>query len=117
MPSLESLAVDVVGQGLHVGEAAVGENGPRFVALLAGEFRVGRAGLHHPAVVDADKFVADVGHAAGDHRVGRLAHQFVGDTVVVRVPVVPAHRRGEREAIAHHDGECFRGRAATAARA
>ena len=57
----------------------------------------GSSGGVHPTIVDVDVLVADVGHPGADHHVGRLADQLVGDPVVVCVPMVPAHRRGQRQ--------------------
>ena len=39
----------------------------------------------------------------GDHQLGRLAHELVGDAVVVGVPIVPAHRRRQSQRVAADD--------------
>ena len=60
-------------------------------------------GRVHPAIVDAHVLIPDIGHAAPHHDIGRVAHQLVRDPVVVRIPMVPTHRRRQRQSIATHD--------------
>ena len=79
---LEALGVDVVAEGLHVGEAVVGVEDALGVALAL------------PGVVEVDVDVAGVLHAGGDELVGGAADVGVGDVVGEVVPTVPAHRRG-----------------------
>jgi len=98
-------SVDICREGLHVGEVLVGQNGAGGVARRACESRVGGIGPHHPAVVDIDVLVAEIRHAGPDHGVRRLAKQFVADAVVVRVPMVPAHGRRQRERVAGDNPE------------
>jgi len=95
--------VDVVGQGGHVGEEPVRADRAVGVAGLAADPGVVGPRLDHPAVVDVHVLVAEVGHARGDHRVGRLAHVPVGDAVVVDVPGVPAHGGRQGELVADDD--------------
>ena len=78
----QSLGVDVVGEGFHVGEFRVGVQDAGGVALA------------FPGVVDVDVDVAGVFHAGGDELVGGAADVFVGDFVGEEVPAVPAHGRG-----------------------
>lgn len=94
---LESLAVDV----------------RRCAADPAGELdRVGdqRAlgipGVGHPAVVDVDVGVPGVLEAGGDEVVGGLLDELLGDVAAEGVPVVPAHRRGLREAVVERGAAC-----------
>jgi len=63
----------------------------------------------HPTIVDVDVLIAHIRHAAGDHDLRRFAHQLVGDAVIVGVPVVPAHRRGEGERLTRDDAKQSRG--------
>ena len=74
--------MDVVGEGLHVGELVVGLDVAAGVALA------------FPGVVDVDVDVAGVAHAGGDEEVGGVADVLVGDLAGEEVPAVPAHGWG-----------------------
>ena len=105
MPALRPLAVDVVGQGLHVRETLVGvDHAPR-VARLAAERRVGGARFHRPAIINVHVLVAVIHHAAADHRVGGGAHDLVGHVAFPHIPTVPAHVRRQRQRFAADDLE------------
>jgi len=99
--------VDVVDQGFHVREVTVRPDVAPGVARRGHAQRiVVVAGPRHgvlPAAVDAHVLVSHVGHAAGDHAVGGLANERVGDVRVMGVPVVPAHRGRQRQHVAGHD--------------
>ena len=98
-------AMDVVGQRLHVGEAAVGVDHAAFVPRRNLLVRILGPRPAHPRIVDVHVLVTMIRHARLDHDVGRLAHQGVARLLVEGVPVVPAHRRGERQRVADDDPE------------
>ncbi len=102
---LQPARMDVVGQPLHVGEMLVGQDVALRIAERTNLLRVGAVLRVPPAIVDIDVLIADVGHPFLHHHVGGLAHQLVGNAAVVGVPVVPAHRRRERERVAADDLE------------
>ena len=85
---LQALAVDVVGEGLHVGE------------LLVRLQHAVRVALPFPAVVDVDELVAVRREAARDHGIRGGPHLRVVDRSAPDVPGVPAERR--RQAPARH---------------
>ena len=84
---LQPLAVDVVGERLHVGE------------LLVRLEHAVRVALPFPPVVDVDELVAVRREAARDHRVGGGAHFRVVHRSAPHVPRVPAERRRQRERV------------------
>ena len=92
---LEPQAVDVVGDRLDpVREArGVGDQVPGGVAAPG-----------HPAVVDVDVVVPGRLHPVGDHLLGGLLDQLRVHAAVHRVPVVPAHRRRQREPVVLRGG-------------
>ena len=102
---LEALGVDVVGEGLHVGETLVGVDHALRVARLAAERWVGGARLHRPAIINVHVLVAVIHHAAADHRVGGGAHDLVGHVALPHIPTVPAHVRRQGQRLAAHDLE------------
>ena len=108
---LEPVTVDVVGQRLHVGKAAVGVDHPALVPRRDLLVRILGPRPAHPRIVDVHVVVAVIRHARLDHDVGRLAHQGVARLLVEGVPVVPAHRRGERQRVADDDAEAALGAA------
>jgi hypothetical protein len=66
--------------------------------LLVRMFPLGvAAGL--PGVVDLDVDVANILHAARDHRIGHGAYVGIGDPAGKLIPTVPAHGRRSDEAI------------------
>ena len=90
---LQALAVDVIGQRLHVGELLVGKH----VAV--------RVPPGFPAVVNVDVGPAVVDQAAGHHRVRRGAHVRLVDVAAETIPAIPAHRRRQRDGVAADDLE------------
>ena len=84
---LETLGVNVVGQGLHIGKARISD-----------DISVGIAGTG-PAFVDNDVFVARCSHSTGDHGVRHLPYGSVVKLVVIMIPAIPAHRRRADEAV------------------
>ena len=118
---LQAQCMDEPGQCRHVGEVLVRKDPAVGVAHLAHnriEVESGAWSLFvlvdalldvfggdaHPAIVDADIRIPDIGHAAGHHGFGGRADFGVGDEMVVGIPVVPAHRRSQGEFVA--DDEC-----------
>jgi hypothetical protein len=73
--------VDVVGEGLHVGEFVVSVDDALRVAVAL------------PGVVDVDVYVASVAHTGGDEEIGRGADVLICDLTGEEVPAVPAHGR------------------------
>ena len=98
-------AMDVAGQRLHVGEAAVGVDHAAFVPRRDLLVRILGPRPAHPRIVDVHVLVAVVREARLDHDVRRLAHQGVARLLVEGVPVVPAHRRREGQRVADDDAE------------
>ena len=80
-----------------------------YKALHVGEFRVRldrvvfAAAFALPSVVDVDVGPAVVGESAFDHRARRREHLLLRDVARPAVPAVPAHRRSERDFVAHDD--------------
>src|SRR5262249_57186606 len=72
----------------------------RELVRVGHEMAGGVAGSGHPAVVDVDVLVPGRLHPRADHDVGGLLDQRLVDVAAERVPVVPAHRRGEGEPVA-----------------
>ena len=64
----------------------------------------GVTGVRHPAVVDVDVGVARSLHAVGVHGLRGGLDQRLGDVAAVGVPVVEAHLRGQRQAVAQRRG-------------
>ncbi len=105
MPAFRPRAVNVVRQGLHVGEPAVGVDLPCRIARCAPQLGFRSARLDRPAVVDIHIRVAVIDHPRADHGVGRVADDLVGDVVLPDVPAIPAHVRRQREGLAADDPE------------
>jgi hypothetical protein len=57
-----------------------------------------------PAVVDVHVLVAGRLHAIGHHGLGGLLDQLRADVAAERVPVVPAHRRRQGQAVVQRGG-------------
>ena len=91
--------MDVVYHAADIGELGIRQDGSLFIAVGF------VASLLHPAVINVDVLVSVVGHAGGDHHVGRVAHVLLGDVMIVDVPTVPAHRRGQSQCITDDDSE------------
>ena len=106
---LEPQRVDMVREGLHVGEARVEEDVSVRVAHRPRQ--VLEAGLPalllvaFPIVVDDEVLPAVFDEAKAEHRLRLGAHVRVGDVRRKAVPAVPAHRRREADPVADHERE------------
>ena len=87
---LQSTAVNVVRERLHVGKLGVGDDVALGVAPTL------------PGVVDVNENIAGRGHAAGHYCVRGLAHRDVVDLVAEMIPAVPAHRRSQGQSVGGH---------------
>ena len=106
----QTLAVDVVAKGLHVGKLLVRVDHSVCVARLALQQRIVAPRLDLPAIVDVDVRPAVLRQPAVDHGVGGRAHFGVVDGDGKAVPTVPAQRRRQGDLVAADDFEfplCF----------
>ena len=102
----------VVGEGLHVLEALVdgdGAVGVAFGSLERGVVLGG--GLVLPVVVDVHVAPPVLGEAALREHVDRVADVLLRHRAGEAVPAVPAHRRRERDLVAHFETQRARRRA------
>src|SRR6185369_16526458 len=86
-PELQTFAVNIIGQRLHVRKFLVGLD----VTL--------RVAAGFPGVVNVDVSVSGCPHAVTGHGVGNTAHRRVINPAGELIPTVPTHRRRARQTV------------------
>ncbi len=86
---LQSLGMNVVTEGLHVGELCVRVNHTLRIALSL------------PGVVDVDVDVSCIFHAGAHQLICRRAHVGIGDVACEVVPAIPSHRWKRSRGLCH----------------
>ena len=110
---LQSKAVAIVRERLHVGKSTIGQYGSVFCAggtLNVGTgFRPVVAGVVHlPPIVKIHVCPSVVCEACFVKSPSRINRVFLGERPAAVVPAVPAHGRRERKRVSHAQRDCGR---------